>query len=237
MLQDNIQNSFNATLVDSNLIELGSDMSEVFIDSLMEDGILKDVFIVGTIVKCAKLGANIKDRLFLKKILSFLTQLKDVSPEQRKLIIEKIDSSKEYRVKVGEKLLYIIDSCEDYESSELVGVLFKSFVKEKITYKEFQKASSVIQRLNINDFRWFIKERKNHYFSLDDVGDLISSGLFELYYDEPDIEVKDQDDHKATSKYKTEVHGGGMSVHLSRTGEVILEVFCPSYEKRQKVKI
>lgn len=242
MGKDNIQNSFNATLINSNLEDLGIDISELAIDSVLQDGLLKDIPIVGTIINLSKFGANIHDRLFLKKVLSFLNGLKDISFEERKKLIENIDGSKKYRMKIGEKLLYIIDTCEDYEISELVGILFKAFAEEKITDDEFFKTASVLKKLNIADFKWFIKERKNHYFDLNDVGDLISSGLFELYYDQLDVQVSDQDDHKLlrespyASKYKTEVEGGGVSVHLSRSGEVILEIFCPSYIKPKTVK-
>lgn len=243
MDQDNIQNSFNTTLIDSNLSDLGIDISELAIDSVLNDGLLKDIPIVGTIVSLTRFSANIHDRLFLKKILSFLNELKNISPEKRKKLIEDIDNSKEYRVRVGEKLLYIIDSCEDYEVSELVGVLFKAFTEELISYEDFLNGSSAIRKINAKDFRWFIKERKHHYFELSEVGDMINSGLFELYYEQPDIQVSDQDDYKVlrenpyASKYKAEVDGGGLSVHLSRAGEVVLEVFCPSYKKPKAAKI
>ncbi len=243
MKEESIQNSFNATLVDPNLINLGVDFSELTFDSIVHNDLLKEIPVVSTILNLSKFGVNIHDHLFLKKILHFLNKLKDVSSEKRKELIENINNSKEYRVKVGEKLLYIIDSCEDYEISELVGTLFKAFVEEKINYDDFLKSSSVIKKLNINDFKWFIKERKNYYFDLSDVGDMISSGLFELYYDQLDVQVSDQDDYKLlrenpnANKYKTEIDGGGVSVSLSRAGKVILEVFCVSYIKPKTVKI
>jgi hypothetical protein len=243
MEKDNIQNSFNTTLIDSNLENLGIDISELAIDSVLQDGLLRDIPIVGTIINLSKFGANVHDRLFLKKLLSFLNKLESIPSDKRKELIENIENSKKYRMKVGEKLLYIIDSCEDYEISELVGFLFKAFTEEKITYDDFLKGASVLKKLNMSDFKWFIKERKSYYFDLDDVGDLLSSGLFELHYEQLDVQVRDQDDYKVlrdspyASKYKTEVDGGGVSVHLSRAGEIILEIFCPSYIKPKTMKV
>jgi hypothetical protein len=240
MEKDNIQNSFNTTLVDSKLENLGIDISELAIDSVLQDGLLKDIPIVGTIINLSKFGANIHDRLFLKKLLSFLNKLESIPSEKRKELIQNIESSKKYRMKVGEKLLYIIDTCEDYEISELVGLLFKAFTEEKVSYDDFLKGSSVLKKLNMSDFKWFIKERKSHYFDLDDVGDLISSGLFELHYEQVSVQVEDETDHKQLmeggKKYKSDVDGG-VSVYLSRAGEVILEIFCPSYIKPKTIKI
>jgi len=243
MEPNNIQKSFDETLADCNLLNLGIDISEIAIDSILQDGLLKELPIVGTIINLSKLSANIQDKLFLKKILTFLNGLRDISPEKRKEMIEKIDKSKEFRIRVGEKLLYIVDSCDDHEISELIGILFRSYIEEKINYDDFLKASSVLNKLSISDFKWFTKDRKYHNFDLSDIGDLISSGLFELYYEQLDVRVIEEDDYKKlrenpnADKYKTEVEGGGISVLLSRAGEIILEVFCKSYKKPKTMKI
>jgi len=232
-----IQNSFDATLKDSNLENLGIDISELAIDSILEDGLLKEVPIVGTIVNFTKFSANVHDRLFLKKILTFLNNLKDVPMRKRSELIENINRSKKYRIKLGEKLLYIIDSCEDYEISELIGFLFKAFTEGRITYDEFLKSASILKNLHISDFNWFIQQGEDHRFQLDDVGDLISSGLFELSYEQLDVRVEDEDDYKTlrespSSKYKTNIEGGGIGVQLSLTGEILLKIFSTSYQPK-----
>lgn len=240
--QNNIQVSFDLTLTDSNLENINIDVAEIAIDSVLSDGLLKDLPIVGTLVSLSKLGANIHDKLFLKKILSFLYGLKDVSAEDRSKIIKEIDESKKYRIKVGEKLLYIIDKCDDYEISELVSVVFKYFIEGNISYKEFLKASIVLNNLTINDFKWFIEKGQSYHFDLDDINDLIGSGLFDLHYEQIDVRVEDQDDRKIlmeryASKYKTEIEGGGIDANVSRSGEIILEIFCPAYQKPKKIVI
>lgn len=234
--QNNIQSSFNSTLTDSNLQNLSIDFAELGIDSVLNDGLLREIPIVSTIASFLKIGANIHDRLFLKKVLSFLNQLKDVPAERRKQMINDIDSSQKYRIRVGEKLFYIIDSCEDYEISELIGVMFRAFVEERIIYDEFMKTTSVLRGLNISDFRWFIAERESYDFNLDNTSGMLNTGLFDIYYEDVSVTVEDQDDYKATEKYKTDVYGG-VGVNLSRTGEVILEVFCPSYKKKKATRL
>lgn len=238
--KNNIQNSFDLTLTNSNLQNLNIDIAELTIDSVLNDGLLKDIPIVGTIANLSKFGANIHDRLFLKKILSFLNQLKDIPVDKRKKMIGNIDYSKKYRIKVGEKLLYIIDSCDDYEISELISVVFRVYIEEKITYDEFLKTASVLKNLNIDDFKWFIKEKKYHYFNLDDIGGLVGSGLFELHYEEVNVEVSNRINpitrEHDSKKFETDVDGG-VSVSLSRVGKIILEIFCPSYKKPKTIKL
>jgi hypothetical protein len=237
---NNIQASFDITLKDTDLENLAVDVAELTIDNVLDDGLLKDIPIVRTLVNLSKLGANIHDKLFLKKILSFLNGLKDVSVEDRNKMIKDIDESKEHRVKVGEKLFYIIDSCNDFENSERVANVFKAFVGGKISYNDFLATSNILEKISNHDFKWFVKNAKN-YMSVESVGSLISSGLFDLYYNSVDVRVMDEDDHKTLQeggdKYKADVEGGDINVNISRAGEVIMELFNPEYIKPKVVKI
>jgi hypothetical protein len=221
---NNIQESFDKTLKHTNFQDITIDISEITIDSLLKDGILKDIPIVGTLIHLAKLGANIRDLLFLKKIISFMNGLKDISPAERAKMINEIDDSKEYRVKVGEKLLYIIDTCNDYENSENASMLFKAYLKEKITYDEFLNSSNIIERIGSYDLKWFLKNTRES-MSVEEVGSLLSSGLFDLHYEQIDVSVEDQDDYESSDRYKTRVNGGEAYVTISRVGEIIMEVF------------
>jgi hypothetical protein len=221
---NNIQESFDKTLRSTNFQDIAIDISEITIDSLLKDGILKDIPIVGTLIHLAKLGVNIRDILFLKKMVSFMSGLKEILPAERSKMINKIDDSKEYRVKVGEKLLYIIDSCNDYENSENVSRLFKAYLKEKITYNEFLSSSNVIERIESHDLKWFLKNTRES-MGVEEVGNLISSGLFDLHYEQIDISVEDQDDYESSDRYKTRVNGGETYLTISQVGEIILEVF------------
>src|SRR3989338_5090892 len=101
--EQKIQVSFDTTLKDTDLENLSIDMAELAIDSVLDDGILRDVPIVSTFVGLAKFGANVHDKLFLKKILTFLTRLNGVPAEKRRRMVNDTDSSKEHKVKVGEK--------------------------------------------------------------------------------------------------------------------------------------
>lgn len=231
-----IQGAFDASIKDSNLQELSGDILELGIDSLLKDGLVRDVPIVGAISNLIRVGANIQDRLFLKKILAFLKNIKDISPEERKKIIDDIDANEGYRIKVGEKLLYIIDSCDDHETAEAVSGLFRACLLRQITYEDFLKAASVVKKISKQDLDWFTEARDSYIFDTSDVGDMIGSGLFVLEYDDIDVDVRDEDDSDFASegsKYRTMVNGG-VDIRLSRAGVVILEVFSSSYRNRKQ---
>ncbi len=62
----NISKSLDQTLKNSDLQNVTIDLAEVCADSLMQDGIIKDVPIIGTIIGMIKSAIQIKDHLFLK---------------------------------------------------------------------------------------------------------------------------------------------------------------------------
>ncbi len=51
---NNIANSLEETLKDSNLQGISVDLAEAFVDSIFEDGIAKDIPIIGTILGLGK---------------------------------------------------------------------------------------------------------------------------------------------------------------------------------------
>ncbi|MCL5006890.1 MAG: hypothetical protein M1153_01985 [Patescibacteria group bacterium] len=227
MSKNDIQTSLDDTIKSSTL-QITGDLTETAIDSLLNNSALKEIPVVRTIVNFWKAGADIKNALFLKKIIFFLNQLKDIPSEQRRKMIEKIDNSKEYRIKVSEKLLYIIDKSNDHVNSELVARLFRAFIQEKITYDEFLQTSHIIKDITPNDLRWFLKNARED-IDIEGIGELVGSGLFKVNYDPIDVKVTKEDDYdvylETKSEYKAFVNGGGISVSISNAGKIILKFF------------
>jgi hypothetical protein len=59
-----LSKSFEHTLKDSNLHNVSISLAEVLADSLMEDGIAKQIPIIGTVVGLGKTAIGIKESLF-----------------------------------------------------------------------------------------------------------------------------------------------------------------------------
>lgn len=98
-----------------NFTDLISDVNEVILDSFLEDGLVKDIPIFGLFFKGKNFVSTIQDKLFYKKMFTFLKELENTSSEDRKKETEKIDKNPNYRTKVGEKLLFIINENNDCE--------------------------------------------------------------------------------------------------------------------------
>ncbi len=221
-----LSNSLKNTLTDSNLQEVTIDLAETFTDSFLDNGLIKDIPILGTIIGLTKASINLNERLLIKKLIYFLAELKDIELQKRQKLINEIDFSEKHKINIGEKLLYIIDKCDDHITARYTAIFFTAFLNEEISYSEFLRGSTIIQKLFIHDLEEFIitdskkLERKiNNY----------NSGLSDFEYSlinvgicgtetEP-ISVRDQDDYKIQEKYK--VDGGDLHLYLTDIGRTL----------------
>lgn len=217
-----LSSSLEETLKDSDLQNVTADLAETFADSLLDEGLLKDIPIVGSIVGLAKTAVNLTDRLFLKKIIYFISEIKNIEPQKREKLISDIDRSDKFKIRVGEKILYILDKCEDHLSAVFIAKLFNSFLKEEISYADFLRASLIIQKIYIADFELFVKTSVpdleaiiSHSGTITDFqNSLINSGICGMITDR--ISIRDQDDWKIKDKYVVE--GGETIIYLTEIG-------------------
>lgn len=214
-----ISNSFEETLKDSDLQNVAVSITETLTDSLLEDGLLKDIPIIGTIVGLGKTSVKITDFLFLKKVLVFLSELDKVAPEDRKEMIDKIDSSEKFQIKVGEKLLYIIDKCEDHENARYISKLFVGFIEGEIDYPDFLRGAKQIERIYIGDLLDFIKDDRN-ILEPYELEAYEGTGLYDLYTEE--VKIRHQDDWKADDEFV--VDGGETKGYITIIGKTIRKV-------------
>jgi hypothetical protein len=176
-----LPNTLTETIKDDNFRELIANFGETALDSVLDEGVLREIPLVSSLFGLAKATISIQDKLFTKKILTFLLQLKNTDTDSRRKQIEKIDSDPAYKTKVGEKLLYIIDKCEDNEKADYIGRLFQCYLEEKISYENFLRASKCIELTFLDDLKRFIKEKWND-LEMEEAGDLVGSGLMTAIY-------------------------------------------------------
>jgi hypothetical protein len=217
-----LSDSLEKTLKDSDLQNVTIELAETFTDNLLNEGLLKDIPLLGTIIGLANAWFNLSERLLVKKLIYFLSKLQDISAEKRKNMINTIEKSSKYKINIGEKLIYIVDKCDDHTMAEYVAELFTSFLNNKISYSDFLRGSAIIQKLFIQDLEQFINTnigelertiRQYHYDKdlTDFENNLISVWIYSTTAER--ISIRDQDDSEADSPYIVE----GWEIYLRLT--------------------
>lgn len=170
---------------DNNFKDLMTDINEAFLDSFLKDGIVKDVPILGLVSKVINIGNTIQERLYTKKLLTFLKQLENTHVENREKEINKIDESKEYQTKVGEKILYIINEADDCEKAKYIGILFSHFLQGLLLYEDFIRCVNCINKTNIVDLNFFIKKSFIESYINSNIENYLNTGLITQQYNDP----------------------------------------------------
>lgn len=145
---------FESSLFDSNLRDIGEETLELGIDSILDDGLLKDIPIVHTIVGVAKTAQNIYDRNLLRQTATFISEFNNGTIDKDKLIKyrQKLDSDSGLAEKELGRVLILLNSYIDLEKSKILANFYKAYaVEEKISWDKFCELSEVNTRLFIND--------------------------------------------------------------------------------------
>ena len=159
---DKIIPSFSSSLFDGSKDSIG-DIVEIGIDSLLDDGLFKDIPIVNMLVGVKNTYQNIHDRNLLKQTLAFIKQFNSGTIDQNKLIKYKelINSDSKKAEKELGRVLIILNSTVDMEKSQMLANLYKAYINEKINWNQFCEFSEIIKMLFLNDSN-IIKLIYNH---------------------------------------------------------------------------
>jgi hypothetical protein len=148
------------TVAGNQLSDAIFDLAEVALDQDLVEGVLKDVPIVGIIVKIVRAGHSVSEELLLRKLTRFLAGLSELSVEDRKKLLDRYpDKSEEQRV-LGENLLLALQRLDDIHKPAILARFFAAYIKSKIDYLTFTRLARALEKFNIEllpNLRWFYK--------------------------------------------------------------------------------
>ena len=140
--------------LNSDITEVVSGLAEIGLDSIMEDGLLRDIPFISTAVSLYRIGQSISERHNIKKLIIFLNSIneKTVDETKRRQYIQTITEDAEKRSKELEYVLVIIDRYIGYEKPTMLAKLYLSYLEEVINWKEFAAYSELIDRFIEGDY-------------------------------------------------------------------------------------
>lgn len=105
----------------------------------MNEGILKEILIVNTIVGVLKIGKNVHDRNLLKQTLTFINEFNNNKISHDKLKQYKItieNNPKRCEEELG-RILLLLNNFIDKEKSIMLAKIFKAYIEKIINWNEF----------------------------------------------------------------------------------------------------
>lgn len=173
--------SLEISIVDSiaseRIKDLAADAAEIAMDSLLKDGIAKDIPIFGTLMKSYAIYTNIKEMLFAKNVYKFLLELKDLSNEKRSAFIEKLREEKKNDERLGHSIIMLMDRADDIEKPKMIGVLFYACAEGRISSHELFRLCNIVENTYIEDLVALKNMGTDQGFNSEQINSYISSGI------------------------------------------------------------
>ena len=180
-----VTQSFELSLFE-NAYDMSMDYAELALDTIFEDGVLKEIPIVKTIYSIGKMGFNIKDRHLLKEQLVFIQEFKDrrLSEEAKQKHHQRyVDNPKQAEKELG-RVMVLLDGHTENLQSQILARFYAAFLRGAISWERFAELSEINRRMLITDLPVLEEAFKNDGLDINDrelyqVDRLISLGLLQ----------------------------------------------------------
>jgi hypothetical protein len=206
-----------------DLRDISMDILENVLDNEIGNDVLKEVPILKSIVAIKNVYSSYTDRIFIKKTMKTLLELRDISEDERaKLIIELTDEDGTG----AEKILLAINHLENFEKCKIYGRLCKLRIIQKINIDDFFRLTKLIQDAYLNDLILITDFKKGERKEIHE-GDYYTILSLGLIYQEPSEQMPITQNKHPYNEYEPEFKGGEIYFNyiLSDLGETLLEVY------------
>jgi hypothetical protein len=133
-----------------NITDLTVDIGEAVIDSFLNEGLLKDIPILGIGIKLIRISTNISDTLLLNKLKLFMENLNMIKQDDVEKFKDKMKNDN-FQKEVGIKLLNIIDKTDEYIKIRWIAKAFLDYLDKKTCKDFFYRIITIINNAFVQD--------------------------------------------------------------------------------------
>jgi len=158
--KESLESSLVSSIAKRDLTDLTVDLAEVGLDAFLDEGIVRDVPVLATLVGLYRTVGIVRDRILSKKIIRFLVEFGSVPVADREQFVARCAEPNERR-RLGETLILLLDRLDDMQKPEALGKLFAAYVRGRYDAEMFLNLSLALDRTPLSS----LKELKAFYES------------------------------------------------------------------------
>ncbi len=127
---------------------VAAELMEAGLDSVMDDGLLKEVPILSVAVSLYKIGHSVKERHYIRKLATFVDTINKgiADDERRNYYKNKVKDNPKQRDKELEYILILIDRYIHYDKSEKLAKLYLAYLDQTINWTRFTEYAEILDR-------------------------------------------------------------------------------------------
>lgn len=153
-LKDEVLEEFLQSLEWKSFANLGVDVMQASIKTIVENEILKELPIVKISISVLKFGKNMRERNLLKQQLNFIKTLNDGTIPNDEL--KKHQTSLEQDPKKLEKelgrVMLLLDRHTEYMQSQVLARFYQAYIKREVSWAKFCELAAANERIFISDY-------------------------------------------------------------------------------------
>lgn len=151
------------------------DLSETVLDdvtgSVIENEAVTKIPFLGAFVAVAKGFVSFRDRRYVSKILSFMSETSKATEQDRQKYLAKLEANPKESNKAGETILDIIDKLTSQEKAIMIGKVFRAYMREdEMTVTQLIYLCEIIERTYLQDLVSIQKSEIHNDVNLESVG-------------------------------------------------------------------
>lgn len=151
MSDGDLEESLISVLGSSGGTDLLKEAAEISLDSVLDEGLVKDIPFVGTATTLYKLAFRYQGYVYVKKVRRFLTELANINADEREKFAIKIENDKQEQSKIAEVLIVLLNKLDDIQKSSLLARAFAGYVRNEYDFPTFQRLAAAIDRCLVFD--------------------------------------------------------------------------------------
>lgn len=140
-----MKNQLVPSITSESTSDLLSTIADSALDAAIDSGALDGISVVGLLTGFIKAARDIRERLLLKKLILFLKETENLSPEERGGFKSKFQdeaASEDF----GTIVVMLLDRSDDLTKPKILGRLLVVYAQGHITQEDFLRLSSMVER-------------------------------------------------------------------------------------------
>jgi len=186
----NLVPAFKQSIFNESLVDEMANIAEIGIDSILSEGLLRELPIFNLLLGASRTIKNIQERNLLKNTAIFINEVNSHKIDEKKLqkYKEKLGNEKFAERELG-RVLILLNQYVDNIKCRILGRLFIEYVNQELTWEKFCELSDTVNRFFLDDIPFLLEISNSpeshieyHIYSIPyNIRRLESIGLVEVY--------------------------------------------------------
>lgn len=147
-----LSTSLVASLDADVLADVASGAGDIFLDGVLDGGLLDGVPVFGTLVSLTRGGISIRDALFRRKVTRFLVNFATTTATKRAVFVDNLRRGGK-AAEFAEAILLLLERADDMSKADLIGKMMAAAAAGSVDLSDALRISRIIDRSFVEDLR------------------------------------------------------------------------------------